>query len=312
MKIRRWFKQVFRGWVPEEPLTSKNWSKNKLRLLGLSVIATSVITIGILSLVSSPLTAIPPPIFTGEYDPGVSVGDYVTYGNFVCNRQHPKDHFCIKDLAFKKMEVIAVSGKEVTFLYTEQFKNGSATWRNGLTSTWDVEKFAWGIDEDELSIDFEQLIAANLTDESCILKTSESGYSDWSRRHSLENDVRTYLGNDRNVVVYSWLFSQGVYTALTRLRANTVYDQLSGIRLEVEILAWDGTDYGDLLQGFSVVETNLFSAPKGSSSWFSEIMAEPPTVALYAITGSIIIAVFVAVGVILRKRRFRGGEKDAE
>ena len=312
MKIRRWFREVFRGWVPTEPLKSKHWLKNKTRLLGLSVIVVSMVTIGVLSLVSSPLTAIPPPIFTGEYDTGVSIGDYVTYGNFVCNKYHPKGHFCINDLAFKKMEVIAISGKEVAFLYTEQFKNGSATWRNGLTSTWDVEKSAWGIDDYNTGIDFEQIIASNLTDGNCILKTSESGYSAWSQRHSLETEVRTYLGCDRNVVVHSWFHSAGVYTARKRVRTDTVYDQLSGIRLETKKLAWDGTDYSDLLQGFSVVETNIFAAPNGSSSWFSEIMTETPTVALYAITGSIIIAIFVAVGVILGKRRLRGGEKDAE
>ena len=313
MNIRNWLRRVFRGWVPVEPITSKNWIKNKLRLLGLSVIATSVITLGILSIVSSPLTAIPPPVFTGEYNPGVNVGDYVTYGNFVCNVGHPSGHFCINDLAFKKMEVIAVSGKEVTFLYNEQFKNGSATWRDGLTSTWDVEKFAWGIDDIyNTGTDFQQIVAANLTDGSCILNCSESGYAAWSARNSLETDVRTYLGCDRNVVVYSRLFTEGVYPAETRRRGDVVYDQLSGIRLETRKLAWDGTGYGDLLQGFSVVETNIFSAPNGSLSWFQNTMAGIPTVVLYATTVLIMIAIFVVLGIIFRRKRSRGGENDIE
>lgn len=313
MKIRRWIRQVFRGWVPVEPLTSKKWLKNKLRLLGLSIIATSVITLGILSLVSSPLTAIPPPTFTGEYDPGVSIGDYVTYGNFVCNKGHSSGRFCINYLAFKKMEVIGVSGKEVTFLYTEQLKNGSSTWRSGLNSTWDVEKFDWGIDElFKTGIDFEQIIAANLTEGNCILKTSESAHSEWSRYHSLETEARTYLGCDRNVVVHSWLHREGVYPAETRRRTDVVYDQLSGIRLEIEILAWDGVGYGDLLQGFSVVETNIFSAPNGSLSWFQNTMAEIPIAVLYAATGSITVAIFVGIGMVLRRKRSRGGENDNE
>jgi hypothetical protein len=312
MKIKRWFSRVLRGWVPAEPQTSKHWLKNKTRLLGLSVRVASMVTIGVLSLVSSPLTAIPPPIFIGEYDPGVSIGDYVTYGNFVCNVGHPSGHFCINDLAFKKMEVIAISGKEVTFLYTDQFKNGSATLRNGLTSTWNVETFAWGADDDELWIDFEQIIAANLTDGSCILNCSESGNSGWSRDHSLGTEVRTYLGCDRNVVIHSWLFADGVYPSETRCMAYTVYDQLSGIRLETKKFAWDGTGYGDLLQGFSVVETNILSNSNSSLSSLQNTMAKIPTVAIYALTGLIIIATFMTIGVILRKRRFRGGEKDAE
>ena len=309
MKIRRWLRQVFRGWVPVEPLKSKHWLKNKLRFLGLSVIATSVIVLGILSLVSSPLTAIPPPIFTGEYDPGVSEGDYVVYGNFVCNKGHGSEYLCINNLAFKKMEVIEVSGKEVTFLYTEQLKKGSATWRDGLTLAWNVEKFDFSDDTDYdlYVLDWEQIVAANLTDGFC----RRSGCDKPDCKNGVETEVRTYLGVDRNVVVSSHQYAEGGYI-VKRFRRNSYYDQLSGIRLEVEILAWDhdSESYKDLLQGYSVVETNIFSASNVSFSWFSEIMTKPPTVALYAITGSIIVAIFVGIGIILRRKRSRGGEND--
>jgi hypothetical protein len=308
MKIKTWVKRFFRGWVPVEPLKSKHWLRNRIRLLGLSVIVASVITVGIFSLFTSPLTAIPPPIFTGEYAPGVSVGEYVVYGNFVCNREHREGTTCIKDLAFKKMEVIAVSGKEVTFLYTEQFKNGSETMRNGLTSTWDVEKFAWGAEDDELWIDFDQIIAANLTGGSCILNCSETGYAEWSKDNSLETEVRTYLGVDRTVVVYSFRHKADIDGIYMWVKDNTVYDQLSGIRLEVERLAWDGTGYNDLLQSFSVVETNIFSNPNSSLSSFQNTMAKIPTVVIYVVAGLIIIATFVGVGIFLRRKRSKGGE----
>jgi hypothetical protein len=304
VKIKRWFRHVFRGWVPAEPLTSKHWLKNKTRLLGLSVIVASVITLGILSLVASQQTMIPPPIFTGEYDPGVYVGDYVTYGNFVCNLEHPIDHFCIKDLAFKKMEVNAVSGKEVTLLYTERFKNDSATWRDGLTSTWDVEKADWSDDPTKYGIDFDQIIAANITEGIC----RRSGCDD-PECEGVKTEVRTYLGVDRNVVIYSRRGRIDFDGKETWIRDSIVYDQESGIRLEFERVTWDG----DIIQSMSAVETNIFSTPNAFLSSFQEdTVAEIPSVALYSTTGSIIIAIFVGMGIIVRRKRSRGGENDNE
>ncbi len=313
MKIKRFLGQVFRGWFPAEPKKPNQWLKNRLRLLGLSATVVSLITLWVVvSLVASPQTIMPLTIFTGEYEPGVTVGDYVVYGNFVCNREHREGTTCIKDLAFKKMEVVAVSGKEVTFLYTEQFKNGRATDRDGLTSTWDVEKFAWGVDDDELWIDFDQIMAANLTDGCCILNCSESGYAEWSKSHSLETQVRTYLGVDRNVVVYSNCHRATIDGTKMSVKDNTVYDRLSGIRLEVERVAWDGEGYGDLLQSFSVVETNIFSASNESLSGFQKNTAESSSIALYAASGFIIIATFVGIGIIRMKKRSGGGETIIE
>ena len=303
MNPKEFFDRYIRGWFPAEPKKSNHWSKNRIRFLSLFVMVASVITLGVLNFGAYQQTMIPPPIFTGEYNPGVSVGDYVTYGNFVCNRTHPEGWLCINDLAFKKVEVIAVSGKEVTFLHTEQFKNGSATWRDGRTETWDVEKARWSEDTEDW-IDSSSIIAANLTEGSCI--QSECGNPECD---GVKTEVRTYLGVNRNVVIHctkNWVDIGGEEC---EIRDNIVYDQESGIRLEIEMVTLDG----DLIASMSVVETNIFSTPSASLSSFQEnTAADIPTVALYATTGSVIIAIFVGTGIIFRKRRSRGGENGNE
>ena len=65
------------------------------------------------------------PVLAVEYNPGVSVGQYVKYGNFYVVNLGA----VLYD--WEKVEVIAVSGKEVTLLMTGQFKNGTALPHNG-------------------------------------------------------------------------------------------------------------------------------------------------------------------------------------
>ena len=211
---------------------------------------------------------------------------------------------CISDLAFKKMEVVAVSGKEVTFLHTEQFKNGSATWVDGCIETWNVEKAMWSDDTADY-IDPSLIIAANLTKGDCI--QSDPAPPDY---HVAETGVRVYLGLSRNVSILhisDWVDNDGEPCEVTY---NVVYDQMSGIRLEGAFVTLDG----DLLSSMSIVETNIFSIQATSpvvSSQEDNTVSIPP-VTPYVAIGSAFLVVLVIAVLILRKKRLGGGEKNGE
>lgn len=254
MNLKNFLEWLFRGWLPEEPKMRKSLLKERARLPIVIAISATIVIVSFSVLSSAPTqpTSIPPPppMVTGEYNPGVSVGDYVVYGNFVCNREHPDGWLCIADLAFKKMEVVAVSEKEVTFLHTDQFKNGTAAWNDGRTETWDVEKAVWSENTADY-VDSSLIIAANLTEGDCIQTDPAPSYFNVA-----EAGVRTYLGVSRNVSVLhmrGWVDNDGESREITY---NLVYDQVSGIRLEWALMSLDG----DLLASMSVVETNIFSA----------------------------------------------------
>ena len=291
---------------PSEPLktTIKRYSIPLAIVISVSVVLTSLFLLSQTALSQSALL-LPPPLTTVEYNPGVAVWDYVVYGNFVCNREHPEGAICINDLAFKKMEVIAVSGKEVTFLHTQQFKNGTGTWLNGRTESWDVEKAQWSEDTDVWT-DSSLVIAANLTEGDCI----QSELAPLPSFYVAETDERSYLGVNRNVSILrndDWVDING---ELCNVRVNVVYDQRSGIRLESELVTLDG----DLLAFMSVVDTNIFSTEMVSpaSSLQGNATESVPVVVFYATFGSVIFVVFVFVEIFFGKRRWKGGEKCSE
>ncbi|MCW3998133.1 MAG: hypothetical protein NWF10_06145, partial [Candidatus Bathyarchaeota archaeon] len=147
---------------------------------------------------------------------------------------------CINDLAFKKVEVIEVSGKEVTFLYSQQYKNGSATSIHGCTETWDVECFFWSDDSEDM-FEYGLIIAANLT-EGCSI---HSQICSFSIHNITKTEIRTYLGVSRNV------------NLIISNQSIQVYDLETGFLLESE----QSTSDGDIISTMSIVETNIFSTP---------------------------------------------------
>jgi hypothetical protein len=289
---------------PPEPLTTtlKRYSIPITIIVSVSIALTAFF----IFYIAPAQSTIPPPLtmITGEYNPGVSVGDYVTYGNFVCNREHPEGCICISDLAFKKVEVIEVSGKEVTFLYTQQFKNGSETPLNGRTETWDVEKAIWSIDTDVWT-DSPLIIAANLTEGDSI-QFEPCPLPDY---YVAETEVRTYLGVSRTVDVFyihELLDNNG---ELCNVTVNVIYDQESGIRLEHELV----TLAGDLIASMSIVDTNIFSTSMSSySSFQGKTLTTIQNVNVYATTIPASIVIFVVAGFMFRKKRSQGGENNNE
>jgi hypothetical protein len=261
MKIKSLLRRFFRGWFPAEPKTSDYWSKNKLRIvlfLASSIIIVSAITIGVWNPAATSQMMLPPqlpelPPLESDYYPGVSVGDYVIYGNFVCKICTQENAGCISNLAFWKVEVIEVSGTEVTFLHTQQYKNGSATPFTGCTETVDVEQ-AWWSDDTEYCIDYSLIIAANLTEGSCI----HLGECDFPGHTVIGIEQRPYLGVSRDVIPlrYPNTMVEGV-----NVTYNFVYDRESGIKLENKLISSDG----DVVRAMSLIETNIFSIKGGEN-----------------------------------------------
>jgi hypothetical protein len=76
------------------------------------------------------LTALVLPVLGAIYNPGVSVGQYVKYGNFVGNGQGFES---FNEIGFEQFQVTAVSGSMVTLLSTGQYKNETALPGNGTS-----------------------------------------------------------------------------------------------------------------------------------------------------------------------------------
>ncbi len=75
------------------------------------------------------LAAITLPVIAVDYNVGVSIGQYVKYGNFVGSGQGFES---FNDIDFQQFQVTAVSGKDVTLQSTGQYKNGTALPGNGI------------------------------------------------------------------------------------------------------------------------------------------------------------------------------------
>ena len=198
----------------------------------------------------------------------------MTYGNFVCKYDHQasgEDVICINDLAFWKVEVIEVSGTQVTFLHTVQYKNGSATPFTGCTETLDV-KAAWWSNDTEYYIDWDWIIAANLTEGSCI----HLGECDVPGHTVTRIEERTYLGMSRKAIPLLYSHSESGDNYHITYNEVIVYDQKSGIKLEKLVIANGDvksgiklkksiTSDGDVVWAMSLIETNIFSIKGGEN-----------------------------------------------
>jgi len=311
MKIKSWFMRIFRGWFPVEPKKSNLWSKNRLRFLGISIIVASMVTFVAWSLTvtSRTMPLIPlleVPTVESDYLPGVSVGDYVTYGNFVCNISHPTGPEWdwmpnLGDVDWQKVEVIGVSGKEVTLRYTEQFKNGSATSHNGCVHV--IENIEYdGLINGTCQFQdyyFGSIIVANLTEGDCI---HSDEYHPMPFCNIAKTESRTYLGVGRWVNIIN-------STNNDPTQVIWVYDGFSGMLLEYQEIIPNNERIS-----YSIIETNIFSTPAPSpvSSFKENKVNSIPTEALYATTGPLEIVFFVVTMTIFRKRRLKGGENDKE
>ncbi len=189
------------------------------------------------------LTNLAVAVFARAYNAGVSEGQYVKYGDFTGSGPGVES---FNDYDWLRLEVVAVSGKDVTLLSTGQFKNGTATPGNGTMTVWNVETGT----EDGVPSTQGPIIAADLNSGDQIPPPNTYAVND--------TEDRTYLGAKRSVNILSVSISTPDYNSTLVY----VYDKLSGILLESASETTVRGQAGPVTSAYSyvVVETNIFNS----------------------------------------------------
>lgn len=221
------------------------------------------------------------PVFAIQYNPGVTPGQYVKYGNFVGSGP---GYEAFNDYSFLNLQVVSVSGNTVTLLSTGQFKNGTGLPGNGTTDVWNIET---GTDNGTPSTQG-PMIAANLNQGEGIPPSNTY----------LVNQTadRTYLGINRSVNILNVAVSSPDYSSTL----NYVYDKLSGMLLESTSTTITQAQPESITStySYSITETNIFASTSPSPT-----IPEFNTTIL-AIVILVITIVTVSTIFILRKKRY--------
>ena len=221
-------------------------------------------------------------VFAAGYSLGVAPGDYVVLGNVDSINVNSKSI-----VTWEKIEVVSVTGAEITWRITGQMQDGSAFLDNGNTYFSNIETGATNYTHSDLG----PIIAANLNAGDKIM-TASSPYE------VNTTEVLTYLNVSRTVnVVVSEVSGVGVngpYAA----NFTYVYDRASGILLEnVVRFDWNWTTNHSIeqLDTFSVTGTNIFSAALPSY--------QVPVAILYVVAAVVVIVLVSVPTVALRRRQ---------
>ena len=225
------------------------------------------------------LFALALPVFAVDYNPGVTVGQYIKYGNFSGNGQGFEN---FNDYGLLKLQVTSVSGKQVTLLSTGQFKNGTTLPGNGTSSIWNIETGT----EDGIPSTQGPIIAANLNQHDTIPPPDT---------YSVNQSVsRTYLGSMRTVNILTVEISTTDYNSTL----TYVYDKLSGILLESSTQTMTQSEPQPVASSYSysIIETNIFgSIPNPSPS--------VPEFPIFTLEVIVVVLMVVTSALILIKRR---------
>jgi hypothetical protein len=229
------------------------------------------------------LVAVAAPVLAVTYTPGVTVGQYVKYGNFVGSGPGLED---FSNIDSQTLQVTSVAGTQVTLLSTGKYKNGTATQGNGTVSVWDVSA---GTDNG-IPTTQGPIIAANLNAGDPIPPLGTYSVN------STEN--RQYLGFTRSVNILSVSISTPDYNSTL----NYVYDKASGMFLEAQSQTTTQSDPEPVTSqySYSITETNIFSStPTPTPTGTSPII---PIEYLMILVVVIIAVVVVVVLILFRKR----------
>lgn len=223
------------------------------------------------------LMAMSTPVFAAaEYNPGVSFGQYVQYGNFVGEGPGAE---VFNDYDWLKLEVTEVSGTEVTLLSTSQYKNGTAIPGSGTISVWDIQA---GTENGAPSTQG-PIIAANLNQGDPIPPPDTYTVN--------RTETRTYLGISRSVNVLDLTLSTPDYT----ISLNYVYDRASGMLLESTTTQTTQTEPQTVTTvAYSIVETNIFSS---TTNPFDDL-----TLLLLAVIILVVVIVIVVLVLVVLRR----------
>ncbi|HSV49620.1 MAG TPA: hypothetical protein VLH35_04825 [Candidatus Acidoferrales bacterium] len=222
------------------------------------------------------------PVLAVDYNLGVSMGQYVKYGDFSGNGQGFES---FNDYGFLHLSVVSLSGTEVTLLSTGQFKNGTALPGNGTTAIWDVQVGTQNGTPDTQG----PIIASNLNQGDPIPPPNTYSIN--------STEQRTYLGVSRVVDVLAVAISSPDYNS----SLTYVYDKASGMLLEASAQTTIQSQPEPVTSSYSysVVETNIFGQAPSSTPFvnFSSV-----TIVLVAVIAVIVVVVVVVWLVLLRKR----------
>ncbi len=208
------------------------------------------------------------------YSAGVSVGQFVRYGNFVGVGPGVES---FNDYDWVKIEVTAVSGKEVTLLTTGQLKNGQAIPGNGNTSIWNIEAGT----QNGVPSTLGPIIAANLNEGDAVPPVGTYSIN--------KTENRFYLSVNRAVNI----ISSAIKTPDYNISQNYVYDKASGMLLEADSETVTQTQPPvTSVYSYSITETNIF----GSGPAF-------PVQFLFLTVVIVVIIVAAVVAIALSGRR---------
>ena len=238
---------------------------------------SSLSRIAYLLLISAFLAGLALPAFATEYNPGVTAGQYAKYGNFVGVGPGVES---FNDYDWLRLDVVSVSGKEVTLLSTGQLKNGAAILGNGTTVVWNVETGT----EDGVPSTQGPIIAANLNQGDAIPPVGTYAVN--------RTEARTYLGVTRSVSMLNVVISTPDYnTTLTY-----VYDRLSGFLLEAATETMTQAQPEPITSEFSysIMETNIFASTPNSL-----IVGIP----LEYIIAAFVLVLMAAIAILVLRRR---------
>ena len=232
------------------------------------------------------LVALAAPVLGVQYSPGVTLGQYVRYGNFAGSGI---GYESFNDYGFLNLQVVSVSGNSVTLLSTGQYKNGTTLIGNGTTDIWDLslgtkngEPWTQGY-----------IIAANLNQGDTIPPPNT---------YSVNQTVdRTYLGTTRSVNILNVTVSSPDYNTTL----NYVYDKLSGMLLEASSTTVTQSQPQTVtsMYSYSVTATNIFGSisPSPTIPEFN-----PQIIALVA------AITMIAIAVVTISKRNRGKQTSSK
>jgi len=175
------------------------------------------------------------------YTSGVTVGQYVKYGNFIGSGQGFE---ALNDYKYLELQVTSVSGNDVTLLSTGEFENGTALPGNGTTTLWNVETGT----QDGIPATQGPIISANLNQGDAIPPANTYTIN--------STESRTYLGINRVVNVLSVYVSTPDYNT----SLSYAYDKATGMLLEASTQTITQSEPTPITSSYSysVIETNIF------------------------------------------------------
>ena len=178
------------------------------------------------------------PVLAVDYNPGVSVGQWIKYGNYVVTT--PAETVISPD--WSMMEVIGVSGKEVTLRITGAYMNGTALPASEMICNIETYRITEGLFEYQ-----NYLLAGNLNQGDKTLNVADATTIN-------KTETRTILGTSRSVNILNFTNSY----AGQAMKSIIIYDKASGMSLSMEMEITIIEQAVTYTNSYSIIDTNIF------------------------------------------------------